>query len=63
MQNTSKEQSETIAKLEKKGFRFSNWLNEGDAMLIKKKGAMRYYAEVAIDGTVNGESVEAFLSR
>jgi hypothetical protein len=54
-------QEQVVKLLERKGFRWVNTLSDGSQMLLKKKGASRFYAEVDTDGAVNGEDVDDFL--
>lgn len=55
-------QDEVINVLLKKGFKFNKRGNDGTCYLSKKKGPMHRMAEIDTDGTVNGMSVQEFLS-
>lgn len=70
MYNITSEQKASEAELEKRGFRFANWLNlqyDGDTedpvafVMTRKRNGFTRYAEVDPDGSVNGREVSDYL--
>ena len=51
-----------IARVERLGFQFSNWLSNGSAVCIKSRRGSHHYAQIDVEdpSLINGESFDAF---
>lgn len=55
---------EAVNRVEKLGFRFSNWLSDGSAVCIRSRKGMRHYAQIDIESPdlISGQSFDEFKS-
>ena len=59
--NTNTAQETSINILSKRGYRLTNWLSYGVAMMQKTNKFSHSFIEIDTDGNCNGEPLEQFL--
>lgn len=67
MYEATEKQLEAEKKLNKKGFRFANWIgaqdgveNHGCIVMIKRKGPRTEYREIDPEGCIDGVPMESY---